>query len=211
MHAHPRAGDGALRVGRRARCRPHRSGLDCRARARRRYHGHAGPDGRPGVRQTELRQGPLGARRTRGFGDQDRRRSRRWHDRHGAGARDARVLRAARRPGERRVLLGRHRSQAAGARRRDRGGDRDRLDAARQPPAHRRHGDGVQHTAHRQSRCAAGQLEADEDREPRVAAQGRDRGTGPGRPDVERAPRRPRRCARAAAGAAAPDDLRVER
>ena len=36
VHADPRAGNGALRLGRRARRRPDRPGLDCRARARRR-------------------------------------------------------------------------------------------------------------------------------------------------------------------------------
>ena len=50
----------------------------------------------------------------------------------------------------RRVLVGRHRGQAAGARRRDRRGDRNRLDAARQPAAHPRHGHRIEHAAHRQ-------------------------------------------------------------
>ena len=53
---------------------------------------------------------------------------------------------------QRRVLVGRHRSEAADARRRDRRGDRNRLVAARQPPAHHRHGDGIEHAAHRQPR-----------------------------------------------------------
>ncbi len=55
----------------------------------------------------------------------------------------------------RRVLLGRHRGEAAGARRRHRRGDGNRIDAARQPPAHSRHGHGVEHAAHRQRAALA--------------------------------------------------------
>ena len=62
------------------------------------------------------------------------------------------LLRRAGRARQRRVLVGRHRGQAAGARRRDRRGDRDRIDAAREPAAHPRHGHGVEHAADRQRR-----------------------------------------------------------
>ena len=75
---------------------------------------------------------------------------RRQDDRHRAGARHAGLLQAAGRQRQRRVLLGRHRSQAAGARRRHRRSDRNRLDAARQPAADSRHRHGVEHAAHRQ-------------------------------------------------------------
>ena len=75
VHADPRAGDGALRLGRRARRRAHRPGLDRRARAR----ATARPASSTSVadldlRQAELRQGPLGARRARGLAVQDARR-----------------------------------------------------------------------------------------------------------------------------------------
>ena len=91
------------------------------------------------------------------------------------------------RPRQRRVLLGRHRSQAAGARRRDRRSHRNGLVASRQPPADHRHRDGVEHAAHRQSCQPARRMEANEDPEPRAAASGRDRGAGPRRGDAERA------------------------
>ena len=54
-------------------------------------------------------------------------------------------------------------------------------------------------------------VEADEAREPRAAAAGGDRGAGPRRPDAERAEGRPAGDPRAAAGAAAADDLAAER
>ena len=99
-------------------------------------------------------------------------------DRDRARPRDAGVLRAPRRDGERRVLVGRDRGQAAHARRRHRRGHRDRVVAAGQPPAHHRHGDGVEHAAHRQCRCARGRVEADQARQHRAALEGGDRGPG---------------------------------
>ena len=56
------------------------------------------------------------------------------------------------------------------ARRRHRRGDRDRLVAAGEPPAHHRHRPRVEHAAHRQPRGALGRLEAHEAREHRAAA-----------------------------------------
>ena len=67
-----------------------------------------------------------------------------------AGACDARVFRPAWRRRERRVLVGRDRGQAADAGRRDCRGDGNRLVAPRQPAAHPRHRDGVEHAAHRE-------------------------------------------------------------
>ena len=104
-----------------------------------------------------------------------------------------RVLQEARRQGQRRVLVGRHRGQAAGPRRRHRRSHRDRIDAARQPAGDSRHDHGVEHAAHRQQDRARRRLEADEAREHRAAAQGGHRGAGPRRPDAERAPARPSR------------------
>ena len=57
--------------------------------------------------------------------------------------------------GQRRVLMGRHRGQAACARGRHRRSHRDRLVAARQPPAGDRYRPRVEHTAHREPRRAA--------------------------------------------------------
>ena len=74
------------------------------------------------------------------------------HGRDGARPRHARLFRAAQGEGPRRVLLGRHRGQAAGPRRCHRRGDRDRVDAARQSTADCRHGHGVEHSAHREPR-----------------------------------------------------------
>ena len=86
------------------------------------------------------------------------------------------------------------------ARRRDRRGDRNRVVAAGQPAAHHRHGDGVEHAAHRQCRRAAGRVEAHQAREHRAAAEGGDRGPGTRRHHAQRAevgPRcRARRCCR---------------
>ena len=143
--------------------------------------------------------------------DQDAAGSRRRDDRDRAGARDARVLREA--PGRResRVLLGRHGSEAARARRRHRRGDRDRIDAAGEPAAHHRHGDGVVHAAGREPHGARRPPEADQARQHRAAAEGGDRSAGARRPDAQRPARRPRRRARAPAGAAAADDLAAER
>ena len=62
--------------------------------------------------------------------------------------------------GQRRVLVGRHRGQAAAARRRHRRGHRDRIVAAREPAPHHRHRPRVEHAAHRQSRRARGRVEA---------------------------------------------------
>ena len=78
-------------------------------------------------------------------------RPRRRHHRHRIGARDPRVLRAAQGGGQRRILVGRHRGQTTRPRRRHRRSHGDRVDSSRQPAANSRHGDGIEHTAHRQS------------------------------------------------------------
>ncbi len=150
MHADSRAGNGAVRLRRRARRRAHRPGLDCGARARRRHDGRPDEHRGPHLREAELRQGAMGPRGAGRLGHAFRRRHGRQDHRHRAGARHARLFRAPRREGQRRIFLGRHRSEAAGAGRRDRRSDRNRLDAARQPAAHSRHGDGVEYPAHRQ-------------------------------------------------------------
>ena len=148
VHADSRAGNGALRRRRRARCRPHRPGLDRRARDRSSRTGAAGADLRSRLLEAEFRQGRAGCWR--------RRKTRRSSPlRTSNGKRIATELvrvtkhyfttkRAQRR---RRVLVGRHRSEAAGAGRRDRRGDRDRLDTARQPASHHRNHHGIEHAA----------------------------------------------------------------
>ena len=151
MHADPRAGDGALRLGRRARRGADRPGLDRGARARRRHDRRA-----RGASPTSSTRSRASARSD---GCSPRRRTRRSSRRRISGARRSPPSSCASRAPtssvsgvkvERRVLLGRHRGQAAGARRRHRRSDRNRLDAARQPAAHSRHGDGIEHAAHRQ-------------------------------------------------------------
>ena len=101
---------------------------------------------------------------------QQRRRPAGQARRHRAGAGDPALVRRTRRQGRRRVLVGRHRGEAAGAGRRDRRGDRDRLDAAGQPPAHHRHADGEQHPAGGQRAGDGRPVEAREDRDHRPAA-----------------------------------------
>ena len=76
---------------------------------------------------------------------------------------------------------------------RHRRGHRDRLLAARQPPAHRGHGGRVDHQAHRQQGRLGRPLEARQDRAPGHAAQGRAGGRGQGGAQDERAPRPPER------------------
>ena len=138
--------------------------------------------------------------------------SRGGDDRHRAGARDAGLLRAARRERQRRVLVGRHRSQAAGARRRDRRSHRDRArrcaptGCASSTPCSSR----TRSSSPTRAR-STDEWKRDEAREHRAAAEGGDRGAGPRRDHAERAPRRSRRGARAAAGAAAADDLAAQR
>ena len=93
MHADPRAGDGALRLGRRARRRADRPGLDRRARGRRRQDRRADQHRRSDLRETELRQGEMGARRAGGFAVPLGEGSRGQDGGDRAGARDPRVLR----------------------------------------------------------------------------------------------------------------------
>ena len=142
------------------------------------------------LRQAELRQGPLGAGGARGLAVQDRRGPARQAHRHRAGARDEGLFRPAGRDRRRRVLVGRHRGQAAGAGRRHRRGHRDRLDAARQPAADPRNRHRVEHAAHRQPRRRGRWVEAGEDRQHRAAAEGGHRGAGARRADAQRAARR---------------------
>ena len=111
---------------RRARRRPDRPrlgggarGLDRRAVRRRRARGSR-------LREAELRQGALGAGGARRLALPDAAGSRGGDDRDRAGARDGGLLQAAARQRQGRVLVGRHRGQAADPRRRDRRGDRDR-------------------------------------------------------------------------------------
>ena len=178
VHADPRAGDGAVRRRRRARLRPHRTGLDRRAPERPVHAGTARARRRSDLLEAELRQGSVGARRARGFPLQDAAGSRGRHDRHRAGARHQIVFRSTRRERERRVLVGRDRSEASRSGRRDRRGNGNRIDASREPPAHSRHGDGKQHAVHRQRRRDDRHVEADEDREHLAAAEGRHRSAG---------------------------------
>ena len=196
VHADPRAGDGALRRRRRARCRAspgqdwiaeHAAGAAERAAAvvpiadliyAKQSFGRvkwvlAVPEDSPFQTPEDL-DGPDGRDRAR------------------AGHRG--VLRAPRRSGQRRVLVGRDRSQAAGARRRDRRSHRNRIVAARQPPAHHRHRAWSRtRSSSPIARALADQWKRDEDREPRAAAAGRDRSARSRRPDAQRSPRRPRR------------------
>ena len=151
VHADPRAGNGALRRRRRDRRRAHGLRLDPRARDRTPRAAAADAGRQPGLLEGELRQGALGAGGAGRLAVQDREGLRRQAHRHRAGARHQALLRAAGRERRRRVLLGRHRSEAAGAGRRDCRSDRDRIHAARQPPADPRHGARVEHPAHRQS------------------------------------------------------------
>ena len=171
VHADPRAGDGALRRRRRARRRAHRSGLDRRARGRQ-QHGRrrrcaladlvyakqsfgkvrwvlAVPEDSPYQTPQDLEGATIATELVRVtqayFARQQRQR-------------------------QRRVLVGRDRSEAADARRRDRRSHRDRIVAARQPAADHRHGDGVEHAAHRQRDGARRRVEADQAREHRAAA-----------------------------------------
>ena len=106
------------------------------ARARRRQDRRDRADRRPDLRQAELRQGALGAGRAGGLVASSRPQD---LDGKTVATELVRVTRAllpeARRQGQGRVLLGRDRSQAAGARRRHRRSHRNRIDAARQPPA----------------------------------------------------------------------------
>ena len=71
---------------------------------------------------------------------------------------------------QRRVLVGRHRGEAADARRRHRRGHRDRVVAAGQPAADHRHRARIEHAADRQRDRSRGRLEAHQAREHRAAA-----------------------------------------
>ena len=147
VHADSRAGNGALRRRRRPRCGAHRPGLDRRARDRPSGTVAARADLRSDLREAEFRQGPLGAGRAGGFAVQERGRSERQADRDRAGSRHEALLHLEGHERRRRILVGRDRSEAAGARRRDRRGDRDRIDAARQPAADSRDHHGIEHPA----------------------------------------------------------------
>ena len=139
--------------------------------ARRRHDRRAHEHRRSDLREAELRQGALGARGAGGLAvPVGRRISTARRSRPSSCASTRAYFARQRRQRQRRVLVGRDRGQAADARRRDRRGDRNRLDAARQPAAHPRHGDGVEHAAHRQPDRARRRLEADEAREHRAAA-----------------------------------------
>src|SRR5215212_3820312 len=128
MHADPRAGNGALRLRRRARRRTDRPGLDCRTQAGWRIEALTDERGGFDLRQAEFRQGALGARGARRLALQGAGRSARRDDRDRARARHEGVLRRDERRRQRRVLVGRDRGQAAGAGGRDRRSDRNRLE-----------------------------------------------------------------------------------
>ena len=153
VHVDSRAGNGALRRRRRPRRGSHRPGLDRRARDWPSGAVAARADLRSDLREAEFRQGPLGARRAGGFAVQERGRSERQADRDRAGARHETLLHVEGPERRRRVLVGRDRSEAAGARRRNRRGDRDGIDASRQPAADSRDHHGIEHPAHRQLRA----------------------------------------------------------
>ena len=142
---------------------------------------------RPRLRQAELRQGALGARRARGSRRSVPRRPRGQARRHRARRDHAALAGRARGHRQGRVQLGRHRGQAARARRRDRRGHRDRQLAARQQAAHRRDHARVAPPSSsptvdssRTRRSAARSTTCD-------AAPGRHRGDGQGRPEAQRA------------------------
>mgnify|MGYP003694193439 CR=1 FL=1 len=154
MHADPRAGDDALRLRRRARRRAHRPRLGRGAPARpRRAH----------LRRRASRTSSTRSRASaRCAGCSRRRRTRASSRRQDfAGATIATELVQVTRnyfekleasPVKRvEFSWGATEVEAAGARRRDRRGHRNRIDAARQPPAHHRHACiGVEHAADRQ-------------------------------------------------------------
>ena len=153
MPADPRAGDGALRAD--GVIDAGLTGQDWiaeHAAARQATPARRRADRRPGLREAELRQRASGCWRC-----PRTRRSRRPQDLEGKtiATELVRVTEAYfERLGverQRRVLVGRDRSEAAGARRRHRRGHRNRLVAARQPAARHRHGARVEHAAHRQS------------------------------------------------------------
>ena len=75
-------------------------------------------DLRPRLREAELWQGPVGARRSRGLAVREAGRPRRKDHRHRAGSRHEGVLRRETGACARRVLVGRDGGQATGARRR---------------------------------------------------------------------------------------------
>ena len=194
MRAHPRAGDGPLRGGRRSRRRYHRTGLGPGERGRR-------PAGvRPRLRQTELRQGTVGARGARGravpFGPGPRGQD----HRHRVGGHHQAVPRPEQGHGQGGVQLGRHGGEASGAGRRYRGGHRDGKLAAGQQAPHNRDRVGVQHPVDRQRRLLARCGEAAQARRHHHAASGCHRRAGQSGAHDERAQepvgRRGRRAAR---------------
>ena len=93
------------------------------------------------------------------------------------------------------VLLGRDRSEAADAGRRDCRGHGNRQFSESESPAHHRHGAGIEYADHRQQDGVVGAREAPQDREPGPDAARRDGCSGPRGPDAERPQERPgRRC-----------------
>ena len=104
------------------------------------------------VRQAKPGAGALGSGGARRRPVQSASDLRRQSDRHGSGEPHQEISGAARREGARGVFLGRDGSEGAATGRRHRGGHRDGIVVARQPAAHRRHGAGIAHRVHRQSR-----------------------------------------------------------
>ena len=210
VHAHTRSGDGAIRVGRRSRCRSDRSGLDREHELGQGITGVIDPSSTLSTRKQSFGKvrWVLAAPEIRRYGrppTSTARRSRtelvrvtrRYFDEHGVkvnvefswGATEVKP-----------PVLGRRHSRSDG----------DRVDASGQPAADARHRHGVEHAAHRQpDRARPTRSEAHQDREHGAAAQGGDRGARPRRSDAERPPQRSRRRARASAGAPATDNLRA--
>ena len=174
MHADSRTGNGAVCVRWRARRGSHGTGLDRRARGGgrtdRRPHQHRRPD----LRETKFRESEMGARGTRRFGHPVADGPCGQNRGNRARARHPRLFRASWCHGQRRVLVGRDRSEAPRPRRRDRRSHRNRIHAAGESAAHHRHRSRVEYAADRQQHRAPGSIEADETREHRAAPPRRD-------------------------------------
>ena len=107
---------------------------------------------RPHLRQAKLRQSALGPGRARGVALSVREGSGRQDHRHRTRLGHQALPGGQRRHSQSRIQLGRDRSQAAGAGRRDRRSHRNRLLAASQQAAHRRDRARIEHAVDRQHR-----------------------------------------------------------
>ena len=164
VRADPRAGGRPLRGRGRARRGHHRLRLDAGeqvapARA-----------GRSALLEDELPPDALGARRAGGLADQGREGPRGQAHRDRGRRPGEELAQEARREGAGRVLLGRHRGEAAAARRRDRRRHRDGLVAAREQAAHRRDAAREHAAADREQGRLQGSVEAAQARPARADA-----------------------------------------